>query len=57
MMVAISRLDAGAGGVQGDRAEEVDGLGVAEIDDLEQGNDTEELDAGNLPRSHGILLE
>ena len=57
MMVAISRLDAGTCGVQGDGAEEVDGLGVAEIDDLEQGDDAEELDAGNLPRSHGILLE
>lgn len=56
-MVAISRLDAGTCGVQGDGAEEVDGLGIAELDDLEQGEDAEELDAGDLLGCHEVLFE
>lgn len=57
MMVAILRLDAGTCGVQGDGAEEVDGLGIAEIDDLEQGEEAEDLDSSDLLGCHEVLLE
>lgn len=56
-MVAISRLDAGASAIQGNGAEKVDGFGIAELDDLEQGDDAEELDSSDLLGCHEVLLE
>ena len=51
------KFNTGAAAVEGDVAEEVDGLGVAELDNLEQGNEAKEFESRDLARGHGILFE